>query len=92
MTRTFLRWRRRPWLRATKARKGWWLCGDEGEEDKECELFLCGLREEESVDARREWRANGLLRTPASHLNPTKHRGEEIRCTRNPTNPVYYGR
>lgn len=36
--------------------------------------------------------ASGLLGSPASYLNPTKCRGEGIRCTRSPTNPVYYGR
>ena len=46
----------------------------------------------EGAQVRGEKGANGLLGTPASHLNPTKDRGEGIACARNPTNPVYYGR
>ena len=45
----------------------------------------------EGAQVRGEKGANGLLGTPAPHLNPTMDRGEGIRCAQDPPSSIFKG-
>ena len=60
-------------------------------DEDELKFFLSLGSSREGAQVRGETGANGLLGTPAPHLNPTLDRGEEIRCALGPPPLIIMG-